>query len=70
MEQQEMEETLQLAAEAVRIACLHAAVEGYERAGFSGLCEEGRWEMAMDSIQSLDVNAIVRKLPGRSSTSP
>jgi len=70
MEQQEMEETLQLAAEAVRAACLRAAMEGYERAGFSGLCEEGRWEMAMDSIQSLDVNAIVRKLPGRSSTSP
>ncbi|TAN06857.1 MAG: acetyltransferase [Rhodanobacteraceae bacterium] len=49
-------------AEAVRKACLKAALDGYERAGMSGLCEEGRWEMVVDSLQSLDVDAIVRTL--------
>lgn len=55
-------ETLHAAAEAVRAACLRAALDGYERAGFGGMCEEGRWEMVVDSIKSLDVDAIVREL--------
>ena len=54
---------LHAAAEAVRAACLRAALGGYERAGLSGLCEEGRWEMVVDAIQSLDVDAILRELP-------
>ncbi|MGH7083274.1 MAG: hypothetical protein ACREFV_12475 [Acetobacteraceae bacterium] len=49
-------------AEAVRAACLRAALDGYERAGLSGLCEEGRWEMVVDSLKSLDVEAVVRNL--------
>lgn len=51
------------AAEAVRNACLQAALDGYERAGMSGLCEEGRWEMVIDSIKSLDVGAVLARLP-------
>ena len=31
-------------AEAVREACVQAALEGYERAAMSGLCAEGAWE--------------------------
>lgn len=57
-------------AKAVQAACLRAAQEGYERAGLSGLCEEGRWEMALDSIQSLDINAILRKLQKESENGP
>lgn len=52
------------AAEAVRAACLRAALDGYERAGLGGLCEEGRWEMVLDSIKSLDVAAVVRGAAG------
>ena len=63
MAQQKSSVALHAAAEAVRAACLRAALDGYERAGLSGLCEEGRWEMVLDSIQSLDVDAIVRELP-------
>ena len=63
MAQQPSRAALHAAAEAVRAACLRAALDGYERAGLSGLCEEGRWEMVVDSIQSLDVDAIVRELP-------
>lgn len=56
------------AAEAVRAECLRAAVDGYERAGMSGLCEEGRWEMVVDAIKSLDVDAIVAGLPATGRT--
>lgn len=63
MEQRELREEQQhRTAEAVRAACLQAALDGYERAGLSGLCEAGRWEMAIDSIQALDIGAVVRKL--------
>lgn len=48
-------------ADAVRAACLRAALDGYEQAGFGGMCEEGRWEMVVDSIRSLNLDAIVRK---------
>lgn len=57
------------AAEAVRAACLRAALEGYERAGFGGMCEEGRWEMVVDAIKSLDVDAVLASLPATPVTS-
>jgi len=50
-------------AEAVREACLKAAREGYESAGISGLCEEGRWECAVNAIRSLDIKAVIAVLP-------
>ena len=56
------------AAEAVRAACLRAALEGYERAGFGGMCEEGRWEMVVDAIKSLDVDAVLAELPAATPT--
>lgn len=69
--QEELEEERRRTAEAVRAACVRAALEGYERAGISGLCEAGRWEMAVDSIQSLDLKALVRELSnGTDSVSP
>jgi hypothetical protein len=49
-------------AEAVREACLRVALESYERAGLSGLCDEGRWEMASDAMRALDLEAILRAL--------
>ncbi len=50
-------------AEAVRDACLKAARDAYENAGVSGLCEEGRWECALDAIRSLDIEAVITALP-------
>jgi len=50
-------------AEAVRQACLNAARQGYENAGISGLCEEGRWECAVDAIRALDLEAVIAALP-------
>jgi len=44
--------------EAVRRACIEAALAAYEDAGISGLCAEGRWEAAVGAIQSLDLNRV------------
>lgn len=54
-------------AEAVRRACLQAALAAYEDAGISGLCEEGRWECAVQAIQALDLAAVMQRVTaGRS----
>lgn len=45
-------------AEAVRQACIEAALAAYEDAGIAGLCAEGRWEAAISALQSLDVKRI------------
>ena len=49
-------------AQAIRNACFEAAFNGYENARIDGLCHEGAWEVALDSIRSLDVDAIVERL--------
>ncbi len=49
-------------AEAVRQACIEAAQSTYEQAGISGLCAEGRWELAVDAMRSLDVKAVLEGL--------
>ncbi len=48
-------------AEVVRNACLQAALRAYEDAGISGLCQEGRWEYAVDAIKSLDLAAVLKQ---------
>lgn len=35
--------------------------EAYEQAGISGLCGEGRWEMAVTSLDNLDMKSVVRE---------
>jgi hypothetical protein len=54
-----MEEALRIA-QAVRAACLTAALRAYEDAGLSGLCHEGRWECAVDAIRAMDLQALVQ----------
>ena len=41
--------------ERVRAAILEAAMTAYEDAGISGLCAEGRWEVAVDAIRAVDL---------------
>ncbi|MCX7156492.1 MAG: hypothetical protein NTW45_08635 [Rhodocyclales bacterium] len=48
-------------AQAVRSACVLAALEGYERAQIAGLCQEGAWEVAVDAIRMLDLNEILQQ---------
>jgi hypothetical protein len=49
-------------AEAVRQACLAAALQAYEDAGLSGLCHEGRWECAVDAIWAMPLRPLVHAL--------
>ena len=52
-------------AQAVRAACVRAALEGYEQARLDGLCDEGALEVALDAVRSLDVARLVRELGGQ-----
>jgi hypothetical protein len=56
-----MEEPLQMA-EAVRQACIAAALQAYEDAGLSGLCQEGRWAYAVDAMRGLHLRPLVQAL--------
>lgn len=53
-----MSDSLEIAA-AVRDACLKAALDAYEYGGISGLCHEGRWELAVQAVRTLDLTALV-----------
>ena len=55
-----MDDTLRIA-EAVRQACLAAALRAYEDAGVSGLCHEGRWEYVIDTLRHLELRPIVQQ---------
>jgi hypothetical protein len=39
--------------------CRKAITAAYEQGGVSGLCAEGRWELALDSLESVSIRALV-----------
>ncbi|MCP5409747.1 MAG: acetyltransferase [Chromatiaceae bacterium] len=45
--------------EAVREACMRAALDAYESAGISGLCAEGRWGLAVQAIHILSLGGLL-----------
>jgi hypothetical protein len=45
-------------AEATQRALVEIALQAYEEAGLSGLCAEGRWEVAIGAMRSYDVRKI------------
>ncbi|MEW5889952.1 MAG: acetyltransferase [Pseudomonadota bacterium] len=49
-------------AEAVRRACVNAALEAYEDAQIRGLCREGAWECAVDAVRQVDLARIIAEL--------
>jgi len=49
-------------AEAVRSACVQAALDGYEQAQIAGLCQEGAWECAVDAIRMLDLKTVLQAM--------
>ena len=51
-------------AEQIQQACIQAALEGYEHAGISGLCEEGRLEVAISEMRMLDLATLVKPFTG------
>jgi len=48
-------------AEATQRALVAVALQAYEEAGLSGLCDEGRWEVALGAMRSYDVRNITEK---------
>jgi hypothetical protein len=50
--------------EAVRAACLEAALLAYEDAGIRGLCAEGRWEAALAAIRHVDLSGVLEPPAG------
>ena len=46
----------------VRDTCLRAALDAFEQAGLGGMCAEGRWEMAVDAMRSLDLTTLIHEL--------
>ena len=47
-------------AEQVRVACLQAAMAAYEEGGLLGLCQQGRFELAMDAINTLNLTPLLQ----------
>ena len=43
----------------VREACVTTLLEAYEEAGLQGLCGEGRFEVAVDSVRSANVEKLL-----------
>ena len=56
-----MEEPLRMV-KAVRQACMAAALQVYEDAGLSGLCQEGRWTYAVDAMRGLHLRPLAQAL--------
>lgn len=54
------DEILYRLAQGVRERCIEEAQHAFEQGGMSGLCVEGRWDLAMDRLRSLDVESMVR----------
>jgi hypothetical protein len=47
---------------AVRDLCLQELLEAYEQAGISGLCAEGRWEVAVGRLRTLTGDELAARL--------
>jgi len=46
-------------AQAVRAACIAAALDAFEDASIRGLCCEGAWECAVGAMTTLNLDAVV-----------
>jgi hypothetical protein len=53
-----IEELRREIAEATHRALVAVALQAYEEAGLSGLCGEGRWEVALGAMRNYDVRNV------------
>ena len=44
-----------------RDTCLEAALQAYEDAGVQGLCAEGRWEVAVGALKTVELAPLLRE---------
>jgi len=47
-------------AKRIRQACLEAIIQAYDEGGIQGLCAEGRWELAVSTLRTLDLTPLLR----------
>ena len=52
-------------AEAVREALASVARQAYEEGGMSGLCAEGRWDLALDAMRAADLTPVILRALGQ-----
>ena len=57
-------------AERIRRALVESALRAYEDAGLRGLCEEGRWEAAIDAMRSADLGPALESAEPPASREP
>jgi hypothetical protein len=50
----------------IRDACLEAALQAYEDAGVQGLCAEGRWEVAVGALKTVELAPLLREFKQQS----
>ena len=48
-------------AKRIRDACLEAVLRAYEDAGVQGLCAEGRWEVAVGALKTVELAPLLRE---------
>ena len=48
-------------AKRIRDACLAAVLQAYEDAGVQGLCAEGRWEVAVGALKTVELAPLLRE---------
>jgi len=48
-------------AKRIREKCVEAILQAYEDAGIQGLCAEGRWEVAVGALRTLDLTPVLRQ---------
>ena len=48
-------------AKRIREKCVEAILQAYEDAGIQGLCAEGRWEVAVGTLRTLDLTPVLRQ---------
>jgi hypothetical protein len=49
-------------AKRIRERCIEAVLQAYEDAGIQGLCQEGRWEAAVDALRTVELTPLLREL--------
>ena len=47
-------------AKRIRQACLEAIIQAYDDGGIQGLCDEGRWELAVGALRTVDLTPLLR----------
>ena len=53
-------------AKRIRDACLEAVLQAYDDAGIQGLCAEGRWEVAVGALKTVELAPLLREFKQQS----